>query len=141
MLPPTLVTTATSMIFTNLVDLPTDTPPLSQLQFAGSVFEIAAFGAAGTISGITFTQPITIVIYYSDADVANLTEPTLKLYRFEHPPFGLGWCAIGVCRPLESQTLDMASNTLTATVYGFSKWGRMGANYPYDILLPIVLRQ
>jgi hypothetical protein len=140
-LPPGLVTTATSMIFTTLVDTPNDTPPLSQLQFAGSVFEIEAFGAAGAISGITFTQPITIVIHYSDADVANLTEQTLKLYRFEYPPFGAGWCAIGVCRPNESQTLDTVNNIITATVYGFSKWGRMGANYPYDILLPIVLRQ
>ena len=77
-LPPTLVTTATSMIFTNLVDLPTDTPPPSQFQFAGSVFEIEAFGPAGALPGITFAQPITIVIHYSDADVANLTEQTLK---------------------------------------------------------------
>ncbi len=139
-LPPTLVTTATSVIFTNLVELPVDAPPPTQYQFAGSVFEIDAFGPAGAIAGLTFTQPVTIVIHYSDADVAGISEAWLRLYRFEHPPFGNGWCAIGDCRPLESQTLDLANNVITATVLGFSKWGQMGLENAYEIFLPVALK-
>lgn len=139
-LPPSLVTTATQMIFTNLVDQPEDAPPPNPLfKFAGSAFQIDAFGTAGAIPGITFTQPITIVIHYNDADLGGIQEGALRLYRYEHAPFGTGWCEIGVCRPNESQSVDIEHNVIVATVFGFSKWGKMGPEGG-ELYLPLILK-
>ena len=122
---------------------PTITAPLpSRLFLSGDPFELDAFsGDEFTATQIiTFSAPVTISIHYTETELGGISEQTLKLYRLEYPPFGDSWCAIGVCRPNESQTLDTVNNIITATVYGFSKWGRAGAQYAYDIFLPIVLK-
>jgi predicted outer membrane repeat protein len=139
-LPPGLVLTSTAIVFNNLVDTETITVPTppSNLSLSGNVFDIDAFRDNVQLAGITFTLPVTIVIHYSDADTAGLLNSTLKLYRYEHPPYGDGWCAIGECRPDEEQWLDVNNHTLTATVFGFSKFGRAGRMIAQKVFLPLI---
>lgn len=122
----------------------TDTTPLPpRIRLAGDLFELDAFAGDEfeATPVVTFNAPVTIIIRYAETELAGINEATLKLYRYETPPFGNGWCAIGVCRPQESQTLDTVNNIITGTVYGFSRWGKGGApDNLLELFLPISLR-
>ena len=140
-LPPGLVSTSTVMVFNNLIDtnvgLTLTLPPTYSL--SGNVFDLDVFRDNTQVNGVTFTLPVTIVIHYTEADVRGLLRSSLQLYRYEYPPYGDGWCAIGECRPAEGQWLDMNSNTLTVRVLGFSKFGRFGLTAGYEVFLPLIV--
>jgi hypothetical protein len=140
-LPPGLVLTPTVIVLNNLVDTETITIPTlpPQLALSGNVFDLDAFMDNAQVQGITFTLPVTIVIQYSAADVAGLLNGTLKLYRYEHPPYGDGWCAIGECRATEAQWLDINTSTLTVRVLGFSRFGKAGASVAASVFLPVIV--
>ena len=114
----------------------------SRLALSGDLFELDAFigDEENATPIVTFNAPVTITLHYTETDLNGISEQTLKLYRLEVPPFGAGWCVLGVCRPDESQTLDTVNNIITATVTGFSKWGRAGAQYAYELFLPVLLK-
>lgn len=140
LLPPGLVSTPTVVVFNSLVDPETtNIPPLPpDLSLSGNVFDLDAFVNHTRVNGITFSLPVTIVFHYTEADVAGLLNNTLKLYRYEQPPYGDGWCAIGECRPEEAQWLDIHNRTLTANVLGFSRFGHFGANSQHAVFLPLI---
>jgi hypothetical protein len=141
-LPPGLVLTPTTIVFNNLVDTSAITVPTvpPNLSLSGNIFDLDAFVNGMQLTGVTFTLPVTIVFHYSDADMAGLLNGTLKLYRFEHPPYGDGWCAIGECRPDEAQWLDVDNHMLTVRVLGFSRFGKLGATVAIDIFLPMIVQ-
>lgn len=145
-IPPAAITgsiTGTVNVYYSTISTASITTPLpSRLILSGDPFELDAFSGdeLNATPIVTFSAPVTITIHYTESELGGINEQTLKLYRLEYPPFGTGWCAIGVCRPLESQTLDVDNNIITATVLGFSKWGKYGAQYPYDLFLPIIVK-
>ena len=61
-----------------LLDEPTALP--ETLHFAGYTFAIDAFQQNGTVDNMIFTQPLILVLTYTDADVAGLDEETLTLH-------------------------------------------------------------
>ena len=136
------VTDTVSFYYTTIDTNSITTPLPSRLKLSGDPFELDAFiGDEFTATQITtFNAPVTITIHYTETDLIGINEQTLKLYRLETPPFGMGWCVVGVCRPNESQTLDAVNNLITATVTGFSRWGQMGSQFAYDLFLPVVVK-
>ncbi|MEZ4681356.1 MAG: choice-of-anchor Q domain-containing protein [Caldilineaceae bacterium] len=75
-----------------VLEAPTDVP--ASFQFAGQIFAIDAYQAGSQVDGFTFTQPITLVITYTDADVAGLDEATLTLLYLD-PDTG-SWLTDGI---------------------------------------------
>ena len=141
--PPGAVT-QTVPIYCSLIESDTVSIP-RRWRLAGIIFELDAdLDPVNVLPGsINFNVPVTLSVGYTDEQLASAgitDELELKLYRFEVPPFGTGWCEVGVCRPGESQVQDTQNNLITATVLGFSKWGTMGATSGYDLFLPMILR-
>jgi predicted outer membrane repeat protein len=138
-LPPGLVSTPTLIVFNNVNTETTTIPALPPgLSLSGDVFELDAFVNNTQVTGITFTQPVTVVFHYAEEDVAGLLNSTLKLYRYEYPPYGGDWCAIGECRSDEAQWLDVTNRIVGARIVGFSRFGHFGASSQYDIFLPLI---
>jgi hypothetical protein len=129
-----------SLIESNTVSIP------RRWKLAGIIFELDAdLDPVNVIPGsIFFNVPVTLSVSYTDEQLASAgitDELQLKLYRFETPPFGTGWCEIGVCRPGESQVQDTQNNVITAVVLGFSRFGGMSAaSTGTDIFLPLIMK-
>ncbi|CAG0931295.1 putative outer membrane protein pmp20 [Thermoflexales bacterium] len=138
-LPPGLVSTPTLIVFNNVSTETTTIPPLPPgLALSGDVFELNAFVNNTQVQDITFTLPVTIIFRDAEAGGTALLNSTLKLYRYEHPPYGDDWCAVGECRSGEAQWLDIHNRTLTANVLGFSRFGHFGANSQHAVFLPLI---
>lgn len=136
--PPGAVTT-TLPIYCSLINSSTISLP-PRLMLSGNIFELDGYpdpDATNFPPPIFFNAPVTLTVTYTDADVVGINEAQLKLYRFE--PNSVGWQPIGY-RPGETQTIDIDNNVITATILGFSKFGRMGPESGYELFLPIVLR-
>jgi hypothetical protein len=131
-IPPGAVTRTTWITITPILS---PTEPISPgLRFAGHAFDLDAYWDGQRLISFTFRTTVTVTIHYSDADVAGIFEPSLRLYRWVTPT----WEVVGA-RPEEGQTLDIVNNVLTAWLRGLSKFGDMGA-VEHDIFLPIVIR-
>jgi hypothetical protein len=60
--------------------------------FAGHVFDLDAYQDNTLLPGFVFSQPVTITIHYSDADVAGLDENSLVLRYWT----GSAWASDGI---------------------------------------------
>jgi hypothetical protein len=68
----------------------------------------------------TFQKPVTITIYYSDADIAGLNEDTLRLYYWT----GSYWQdAAATCVPASTYITDTATNLLQVPICHLSRYG------------------
>jgi hypothetical protein len=52
-------------------------------QFAGHSFTLTAYRSNSPLSNFLFPQPVTLVIDYTDADVAGLDENALTLFFYD----------------------------------------------------------
>jgi hypothetical protein len=66
----------------------------------------------------SFDQPVTITIYYNEADLNGMAETSLQIYWYN--PNALAWEAVIPC------VVDTANNTCTIQVSHFSQFGIMG---------------
>lgn len=64
----------------------------------------------------SFDAPITIVLHYSDADVASITESSLWVYHYHNG----AWSALDNC------VIDASANTITCTTPSFSTFSLFG---------------
>jgi hypothetical protein len=94
------------------------TPVTPNLFFAGHAFNLRAYVGTRLLSSFVFSEPITVTIHYSDADVAGLTEETLRLYYRE----GSAWTGSGIT-PV---TMDTANNRLVARIAHLSQFALFG---------------
>jgi hypothetical protein len=94
------------------------TPVTPNLFFAGHAFNLRAYLGTQPLSSFVFSEPITITIHYSDADVVGLTEETLKLYYRE----GSAWTGSGITLV----ALDTGNNRLVATIAHLSQFAVFG---------------
>jgi hypothetical protein len=130
----------TVLIPANAVDQPTELvyqpftpatrPPNSA--FAGRAFDLDAYRGDAPVANLQFQQPVTVIIEYTDADVAALDENTLMLYRWV--PAMATWedaaCSAYVRQP--------AQNRISVPICNLSRFGLFGAmEYVY---LPAVGR-
>ena len=79
---------------------------------------ISTFSLTATVNGQPVTQfsgNVTITITYTDDQIAGLDESSLKIYHWD----GAQWVAL-------STTVNLSTNTLTATTTSFSDFSVMG---------------
>jgi len=70
-----------------------------------------------------FQIPVTITIYYSDADIAGLDESSLRLYYWT----GAYWeDAAATCSPASTYFTDTVANVLQVPICHLSEFGLMG---------------
>ena len=80
-----LVVPAGAVIDTTLLVISqvTDVTPPNKYVFADHAFDLQAYQEDDLLTGFTFEQPVTVTIAYSDGDLVNLDEVTLKLYWWD----------------------------------------------------------
>lgn len=100
-------------------------------QFAGRSFTLTAFRNNSALDGLTFLQPVTLIIEYTDADVAGFDEDTLLLFFYDENT-GI-WSQEGIT----VVTRDPASNRITLQITHLTEFA-LGALGP--IHLPLVQR-
>jgi hypothetical protein len=96
---------------------------------AGSGLPVAVFQAARLagvgpgVDGFAFAAPITLTVFYSDADVAGLDENTLTFFYWT----GSGWAdAAGTCTPSSPYVRDVANNVLSVAVCHLTEFAMVG---------------
>jgi uncharacterized repeat protein (TIGR01451 family) len=103
-----------------------------RFQFAGRSFTLTAFRNNNALDGLTFLQPVTLVIEYTDADVAGVDEDSLLLFFYDED--NGTWSQEGIT----VVTRDPANNRITLQITHLTEFA-LGAIGP--IYLPLVARQ
>jgi len=91
----------------------TSTP--SGYKRVGRMYNLKALSGA-TTQVSSFDQAITIMMRYTDAEVASYLESSLWIYRWD----GSSWNTLSSC------TVDTSANTVTCTTTAFSDFGLFG---------------
>lgn len=114
------------------VDQVSPTAPYSGVfAFAGHTFTLSAYRDGVLVDGFTFQQPVSVVIEYTDADVAGLDESALTL--FYHDGAAQQWAQTGIT--LVSH--DLVNNRITFTVTHFTSFALGEAHRLY---LPLMAK-
>ncbi|MFN8441690.1 MAG: FG-GAP-like repeat-containing protein [Caldilineaceae bacterium] len=100
-------------------------------QFAGRTFTLTAYRDNSPQSGFTFQQPVTLVIEYTDSDVAGIDENDLRLFFFNTTTNS--WSDEGIV----VVSRDPAGNRITVQISHLTEFAMGSAKY---ILLPIIRR-
>lgn len=79
------------------------------------VFEVSATNASTSAAVSQFNKDITLTFTYTDAQIAGMTEDSLKVYTWD----GAKWVAL-------TSTVDKTNNKITTTVSHFSYFSIMG---------------
>lgn len=91
------------------------TPSTSITKVGTIVFDVKAIINSTTILD-SFDSPVTITYTYTDADIAGLTESTLKLYHYHND----AWTELNSC------SVNEGTNTITCTTPNFSIFSLYG---------------
>ena len=93
-----------------------DTSVPANYQIIGSsVYDLKALSDISTKIS-TFTQPLTITLTYTTADIVGINESSLKIYRWD----GSGWNQLNNC------STNTTNKTVTCTTNNFSVFGLFG---------------
>jgi hypothetical protein len=103
----------------------------STFSFAGHAFDLDAYQGDSLLSGFTFNIPITITMYYSEADVVGLSEHSLMLEYWD----GGTWID-AACGPYERHP---DNNWLSVPVCHLSRFALFGKEMQ-RIYLPLTMR-
>lgn len=82
---------------------------------AGSIYNLKAFADATTTLA-TFDESITVELTYTNADVDDLDESSLQIYRYD----GSAWSALDSC------SVDTDANSVSCATTAFSEFGIFG---------------
>jgi uncharacterized repeat protein (TIGR01451 family) len=117
---------------TTLIYTPIETATASSgFALAGQAFNLNAYISGTLISGFTFLKPVTITLYYTDAEVASIDETELKLYTWN----GSSWVD-AACGAYDRHP---AQNWLSVPICHLSRFAKMGP-IQYRIFLPLTMR-
>ncbi len=126
--PPAAVTETVTVLLTQLDPEILETPPT--FVAGGIALQVDAYRNNTQLENFRFGRTVTLTLEYTDDDVANMDESTLRLYRYVcsgGDPTQCQWELVGT-RAGEGQRLDMENNVLTAWLIGLSRFGGMGAS-------------
>lgn len=101
-------------------------------QFAGRTFTLTAYRDNSPLDDFTFQQPVTLVIDYTDSDVAGIDENTLSLFFYDEDN-GV-WSDQGIIVVAR----DPANNRLTVQIPHLTEFAMGTASRLY---LPIGAKQ
>ena len=118
--PPGAVSVETTLTYTAEQPMPT-----GDLEHIGHFFEMSAVISGTTTPVTSFSQPFTVTVEYTDAEVGVISEPTLSLYSWN----GSAWVG-------ESSTLDTTANLVTSTLDHLTHFAVLGETN--RIYLPLV---
>jgi hypothetical protein len=119
------------------VPLPSPTHPISpNLRFAGHAFDLQTY--TGGDAGPALGDRITVIIAYSDNDVAGIDESSLTLTYWD----GDTWQdVVTACTPPSTYVRDIAANRLTVEICHLTQFALCGEAVPQRTLyLPLLLR-
>ncbi|MCB9445852.1 MAG: tandem-95 repeat protein, partial [Ardenticatenaceae bacterium] len=108
-------------------------PAPQNYKFAGLAFTLDAYVNGVVTSPYTLTNPITLTITYSDADIANIMggEQDLNLWYWT----GSEWSSAGITLVAE----DLDNNQLTYTISHLTEFALFGWD-GYHVYLPVAIR-
>jgi len=118
----------TTTLFFSVVETPT-TP--SGFEFAGRAFALDAYSGTEALEGYVFLNPITVTIYYAEADVAGLDEDTLALKYWD---VSQGEWVEAACGPYDRHP---GENWLAAPICHLSQFG-LFAPTVHKLYLPVI---
>lgn len=124
---PGAVTETITLVFT---PQETTTVPLDY-HFAGHAFDLEAYRDGELLPNLIFSEPVTITIHYSEADVAGLGEGALLLEYWKRSTW-----EDAACGPYDRHP---AENWLAVPICHLSRFALFW-EAPYHICLPVVLR-
>ncbi|MEE8390525.1 MAG: PKD domain-containing protein, partial [Anaerolineae bacterium] len=132
--PGSAITEAITLLYTPVL---TPTRPISpNLRFANHTFDLNAYLGSSLLPDFVFSEPVTITIHYSDADVQRIDESSLRLYYWT----GSAWNdVINTCTSPSTYTRDPVQNVLGVPICHLTRMGVMGTSLG-NIYLPLVLR-
>jgi hypothetical protein len=90
--------------------------PAGMTLVGNKVYDIKAL-QNGTTAITSFAKPITVTLQYTDADIGDLAEPSLAIYRWDS---GTGWTRLNDCQ------VNASANTVTCTTTHFSTFALYG---------------
>lgn len=121
------VTQNTTLLYDDKADL---SHP-GAFNFAGRTFTLTAYRDNNPQSNFTFQQPVTLVIEYTDGDVAGLNENELTLFFYNTTTNS--WSDQGIV----VMSRDPANNRITVQISHLTEFAMGTAK---RILLPIISR-
>ena len=128
-IPSGAVTESTDLVYTALATTGYADP--LNFSFAGHTFDLDAYRSNSLLYGFAFNVPVTITIYYSEADVAGLDEEVLSLHYWN----GSAWVD-AACGAYDRHPDE---NWLAVPTCHLSQFALFGER-EYLIYLPLVLR-
>lgn len=132
--PPGAVTGTTVMVYTSLVSPTHSISPM--FGFANHAFALEAYVGGVLQAGLVFSQPITVTIHYSDADIVEVDESTLALYYWNSSQ----WAdAATTCTPPSAYGRHLGDNWLAVPICHLSDWALLGSRV-YKIYLPLIIK-
>jgi hypothetical protein len=124
-LPPGAVTTDTTITVTSV---PVATVITAAAAAPAGKTIVSAFQLSATSAGLavtSFAKTVTLTVTYTDSQITGLDEVSLKVYRWT----GTQWLVL-------STTVNVVTNTLTATTTAFSYFAIMGEAAPVVVTPP-----
>jgi hypothetical protein len=94
--------------------------------FAGHAFDLTVYKDGVLLPGFTFLQPMTITIYYSDADIAGLEENSLKLYYLDN---GIWKDVAQTCTPPSTYGRHPGENWFSIPICHLSRFALLGKEF------------
>lgn len=131
--PANAVTEPTSLLYTSV---PSENPPTG-LSFANHAFTLDALRGNTKLASFTFEKPISITIQYTDADIAGISETSLKLYYKS----GESWIdAATSCTPTSTYQRRPDVNQVTVDVCHLTEFGLFGSGAQQKVYIPAIVR-
>lgn len=113
--------------------------PPQGFSFAGTAFTLRAYQNSQEIEDLNFTRPVTVTLEYSDQDVNEIEEDTLKLYYWDQT--GGSWLdAATTCSPAASYTRDLTQNWLSLQICHLTEFDLFGETKVLELYLPLGMK-
>lgn len=106
------------------------------LQFAGQAFTLDAYAGDIALDDFAFSQPVTVTLYYNQADMIGLVESSLKLDVWKD---GQWLDVAATCTPTSQYQRNLVENWLSVPICHLSYFALLG-NLGYATFIPMVVR-
>lgn len=136
-IPAEAVTRTTRLVFTPVIS--PEEPISPGLRFGGRAFDLDAYWDGALRTGFTFRRGVTVTVQYSDTDVADLAEGTLRLYYWNAR--ATAWIdAATTCTPPSRYRRSVERNVIQVPICHLSRYSMQGAQPGAGLYVPLIIR-